>query len=91
MAESALSIAWSTVERPSSARATAAAIRNGTRSTEAIDAAVAALRAAGYRPDYLALRNAETLAETGDEAGEPLRLLVAAWLGKTRLIDNIAV
>ncbi len=45
----------------------------------------------GFRPDYLELRNAETLASPAESSGEPLRLLVAAWLGKTRLIDNIAV
>jgi pantoate--beta-alanine ligase len=46
---------------------------------------------AGFRVDYLELRNAETLAPVRDLKGEPLRLLAAAWLGKTRLIDNIAV
>jgi pantoate--beta-alanine ligase len=42
------------------------------------------------RVDYIALRDADTLGElTADsKAG---RLLAAAWLGKTRLIDNIAV
>jgi pantoate--beta-alanine ligase len=45
---------------------------------------------AGFRVDYLELRNAETLSPVTDPASEPLRLLAAAWLGKTRLIDNIA-
>jgi pantoate--beta-alanine ligase len=49
------------------------------------------LTAAGFRVDYLVLRNAETLAEIIDPATEPRRMLAAAWLGKTRLIDNIAV
>jgi len=49
------------------------------------------LTAAGFRVDYLVLRNAETLAEIVDLASEPRRMLAAAWLGKTRLIDNIAV
>tara|TARA_R110002094_G_scaffold58937_4_gene69844 strand:+ start:5153 stop:5986 length:834 start_codon:yes stop_codon:yes gene_type:complete len=39
--------------------------------------------------DYIAVRDAETL-ET-PAAGRPLRVLAAAWLGKTRLIDNVAV
>ncbi|WP_336800272.1 pantoate--beta-alanine ligase [Kaistia sp. MMO-174] len=51
----------------------------------------ATLTAAGFRVDYLVLRNAETLAEIVDIANEPRRMLAAAWLGKTRLIDNIAV
>ncbi|MFI5411126.1 pantoate--beta-alanine ligase [Kaistia sp. UC242_56] len=49
------------------------------------------LEAAGFRVDYLVLRNADTLAEIVDIAKEPRRMLAAAWLGKTRLIDNIAV
>jgi pantoate--beta-alanine ligase len=40
--------------------------------------------------DYLDLRDAETL-EPLDKADRPARLLVAARLGKTRLIDNLAV
>ena len=49
------------------------------------------LKAAGFAVDYLELRHAETLMPVTDRATEPLRLLVAAKLGKTRLIDNIAV
>ncbi len=47
------------------------------------------LEQAGFRIDYLVLRDATTLGEWhGHSEG---RLLVAAWLGKTRLIDNIAI
>ena len=50
-----------------------------------------AIEAAGFAVDYFEARHAETLrrVETVDDG--PLRLLVAARLGKTRLIDNIAV
>ena len=49
------------------------------------------LEAAGFKIDYLDVRDAATLVPlTGDPDG-PLRVLVAAWLGKTRLIDNIGV
>ena len=45
---------------------------------------------AGFALDYLEARHAETLAPVA--AGEgPIRLLVAAKIGRTRLIDNIAV
>ena len=50
-----------------------------------------ALDAAGFNVDYLTLRNARTLAPVTDAGAEPLRLLVAARLGRTRLIDNLAV
>jgi pantoate--beta-alanine ligase len=50
----------------------------------------AALAAAGFRVDYLEVRDAETLRPAAPEAGRPLRVLAAAWLGKTRLIDNFA-
>jgi pantoate--beta-alanine ligase len=49
------------------------------------------LDAAGFAVDYLELRNAETLAPVKDARAEPLRMLAAARLGRTRLIDNIAV
>jgi pantoate--beta-alanine ligase len=50
-----------------------------------------AITAAGFRLDYLEARNAETLAPLRSRTREPIRLLVAATLGKTRLIDNIGV
>ncbi|WP_029075421.1 pantoate--beta-alanine ligase [Kaistia adipata] len=67
------------------------AIRAGGAVEPALETGRAALAAAGFRVDYLVLRNAETLAELTDPASEPRRMLAAAWLGKTRLIDNIAV
>jgi pantoate--beta-alanine ligase len=51
----------------------------------------AELAAAGFDPiDYLALADAESLAAI-DRLDRPARLLAAARLGATRLIDNIAV
>ena len=50
----------------------------------------AALEAAGFKVDYLDVRDAETLRPMSSDAGRPLRVLVAAWLGRTRLIDNVA-
>ena len=46
--------------------------------------------ALGFKVDYVTARNAETLAPP-QHRDEPLRLIAAAWLGKTRLIDNVAV
>jgi pantoate--beta-alanine ligase len=40
--------------------------------------------------DYVAVRDAEALAELA-ALDRPARILAAAWLGKTRLIDNMAV
>ena len=51
--------------------------------------AQATLAAAGFVTDYVALVDAETLAEP--VPGRPRRLLAAARLGTTRLIDNMPV
>ena len=50
-----------------------------------------AIAEAGFRLDYLEARHADTLAPLAGSGREPIRLLVAARLGKTRLIDNMAV
>jgi pantoate--beta-alanine ligase len=71
-------------------RAAAEAIRDGGSADTAISGARSKLTAAGFKVDYVKLRNAETLAPVRS-SGEPRRLLAAAWLGKTRLIDNVAV
>ncbi|MFT3998438.1 MAG: pantoate--beta-alanine ligase [Asticcacaulis sp.] len=57
----------------------------------ALETAKTRLTSAGFGPvDYIELRDADTLAPA-DAQTTHLRLLAAAWLGKTRLIDNIAV
>ncbi|MDC7685025.1 pantoate--beta-alanine ligase [Asticcacaulis sp. BYS171W] len=66
-------------------------VRSGGDRAAALQTATENLRAAGFGPvDYITLRDAETLAEAGPDT-RALRLLAAAWLGKTRLIDNIAI
>jgi pantoate--beta-alanine ligase len=49
------------------------------------------LEAASFKVDYLEVRDAETLKPVEARASRPKRVLAAAWLGKTRLIDNVAV
>ena len=46
---------------------------------------------AGFELDYFEARHAETLAPIKSAKDGPVRILVAAKLGKTRLIDNIGV
>jgi pantoate--beta-alanine ligase len=58
---------------------------------EAVAEGRAALVRAGFKVDYLEVRDAETLRTVATGTGRPLRVLAAAWLGKTRLIDNVAV
>jgi pantoate--beta-alanine ligase len=68
----------------------AQAIRDGTPAEKAIGEARSKLVMAGFKIDYVKVGNAETLKDVKDP-GEPMRVLAAAWLGKTRLIDNVAV
>jgi pantoate--beta-alanine ligase len=46
---------------------------------------------AGFTLDYFEVRHAETLAPIASVKNGPMRILVAAKIGKTRLIDNIGV
>jgi pantoate--beta-alanine ligase len=46
---------------------------------------------AGFALDYLEARHALTLASVASRSEGPIRLLVAAKLGRTRLIDNLGV
>jgi pantoate--beta-alanine ligase len=49
------------------------------------------ITAAGFAVDYFEARHAETLAPVASIREGPLRILVAARIGSTRLIDNITV
>ncbi|MGH8510165.1 MAG: pantoate--beta-alanine ligase [Gammaproteobacteria bacterium] len=49
----------------------------------------ARLEEAGFHADYFAVRRASDLMDPAPEDSD-LRILAAAWLGKTRLIDNLA-
>ncbi len=71
--------------------AAAAAIRDGQSIKPALEKARATIVAAGFALDYLEVRNAASLAPVSGLAEGPLRMLVAAKIGATRLIDNIAV
>jgi pantoate--beta-alanine ligase len=54
------------------------------------DRAVAELTTAGFRPDYVSVRRQADL-ELPGPADRDLVILAAAWLGRTRLIDNLEV
>jgi pantoate--beta-alanine ligase len=58
----------------------------------ALDAGAAAITAAGFSTvDYFALVDAQTLETVTAPGSRPTRLLAAAKIGKTRLLDNLAV
>ena len=68
-----------------------AAIERGGDVAQALSAAAARLAKAGFDPiDYIALVDAATL-EPVDRLDGQARLLAAAKIGRTRLIDNLAV
>ncbi|WP_298276445.1 pantoate--beta-alanine ligase [uncultured Bradyrhizobium sp.] len=69
----------------------AARLRAGEDTATVMAAGAAAITEAGFVLDYLEVRHAATLAPIGSLKDGPMRMLVAAKLGKTRLIDNIAV
>jgi pantoate--beta-alanine ligase len=64
-------------------------LEKGGAADEALAQARDMLGQAGFETDYVALVDAETLGEPA--ADRPMRLLAAARIGNTRLIDNIAV
>ncbi|MBR1197567.1 pantoate--beta-alanine ligase [Bradyrhizobium sp. AUGA SZCCT0240] len=65
------------------------------RAGEPVDAVMQAgaelIENAGFALDYFEVRHAETLAPIASLKQGPMRMLVAAKIGTTRLIDNIAV
>ena len=66
-------------------------LRAGDDAAAAMADGAGMIAAAGFTLDYFELRHAETLAPISSIEDGPMRILVAAKLGKTRLIDNIAV
>lgn len=63
----------------------------GARIDEALERASAKLESAGFGPiDYVELRDAATLAPM-ERLDRSARILAAAFIGRTRLIDNLAV
>ncbi|RDJ27581.1 pantoate--beta-alanine ligase [Bosea caraganae] len=72
-------------------QALATRIRNRDDLFRAVSEAQSEIVSAGFELDYLEARHAESLAPVTSLADGPIRLLLAARLGGTRLIDNIAV
>jgi pantoate--beta-alanine ligase len=66
-------------------------IRMGEPIAGILNEGCARIRRAGFALDYLEARHARTLLPVKSRKDGPIRLLVAAKIGKTRLIDNIAV
>jgi pantoate--beta-alanine ligase len=65
------------------------------RAGDAVSAAIAAgaelMNKTGFVLDYFEARHAQTLAPIDSVRDGPVRILVAARLGKTRLLDNIGI
>jgi len=69
-------------------------VRDAKSLSEIEKAAIASLAGRGWNPDYIAIRQQSDLAPASNEnlqTGEPLVILTAAKLGKTRLIDNLEI
>ncbi|GIU03977.1 pantothenate synthetase [Shewanella sp. c952] len=62
----------------------------GKQTDEVISAANIAISAAGFDNDYLDIRNAKTFNKAANSDTEQV-ILVAAYMGATRLIDNLVV
>ena len=72
-------------------RSAAARIKKGEPIERVLDVARIEIDLAGFALDYLEARHALTLTPVAARKDGLIRLLVAAKIGKTRLIDNIAV
>ena len=66
-------------------------LRGGDNFEAAMAGGVELVTGAGFTVDYFEVRHAQTLAPVASVSDGPLRILVAARIGKTRLIDNIGV
>ena len=69
----------------------ASSLRAGDNIEAAMAGGAELITNAGFVLDYYEPRHADTLAPIASAKDGPVRILVAARLGKTRLIDNIAV
>ena len=72
-------------------KVSAKAIRDGGSPESVLAKGAKAIEAAGFAVDYLEARHARTLAPVSSLKDGPIRLLVAAKIGTTRLIDNVRV
>ena len=75
-------------------QATAERLQRGERDYAGLEAeAKMRLAAANFRPDYFEIRGSNDLQRPTEEtqAISDLRIFAAAWLGRARLIDNLAV
>ncbi len=72
-------------------KAAAESLRQGNKSMDEIETeALGRLQEAGLRPEYVSIRRTEDLQQPAPEDTR-LSILVAAWLGPARLIDNLKV
>ena len=69
----------------------ASGLAQGRGCDDAAEAGRFKLEAAGFRVDYVAVRDPDTLKPLSGPVKPGARVLAAAYLGKTRLIDNVAV
>ena len=72
-------------------KTSAARIKKGEKIQHVLDVGRIEIDVAGFALDYLEARHALTLAPIASRKDGPIRLLVAAKIGKTRLIDNLGV
>lgn len=80
------------VALPIGMRAAIAAVRGGCAISDALEVLKSGLVEAGFaQVDYAEICDADTLAALTELGAEPARLLVAARIAGTRLIDNMAV
>lgn len=77
---------------PKAMKTTIAAIERGEDVANSLTSLERALGAGGFASvDYARLADAESLVPLDSRSDKPMRLLVAARIGKARLIDNMAV